>query len=89
MAARAGGARDVAPYWGGSRDAPRSLDHCRIFDAGNDLHLPATGLAGFYLNLEHPLQALCPCHRRVAIDGWLLRTRRWAPTATRGCHLLA
>ena len=43
-----------------------AFDHSRIFDARNHLHLPATGLTGFYLNLEHPLKALRPCHRRVA-----------------------
>ena len=32
-----------------------ALDHRRIFEAGNDLHLPATGCAGFYLDLEHML----------------------------------
>ena len=35
-----------------------ALDHRRIFEAGNDLHLPATGCAGFYLDLEHALQSL-------------------------------
>ena len=35
-----------------------AFDHRRIFEARNHLHRPATGLTGFYLNLEHPLQAL-------------------------------
>ena len=29
-----------------------------IFDAGYHFHIPATGRTGFYLDLEHPLQAL-------------------------------
>ena len=35
-----------------------ALDYRRIFDADNNLHLPATGCASFYLELEHVLQAL-------------------------------
>ena len=29
-----------------------------VFERGNHVHLPATGRTGFYLDLEHPLQAL-------------------------------
>jgi len=36
-----------------------ALYHGRIFDAGNDLHLPATDFAGLHLNLEDALQPLC------------------------------
>jgi len=36
-----------------------ALDHRRIFDAGNELHLPAADLAGLHLNLEDALQPLC------------------------------
>ena len=43
-----------------------ALDHCRIFDAGNDLHLPATGFAGLYIDLEHALQTL----RLMLIAAW-------------------
>ena len=30
-----------------------AFDHGRIFDAGNDFHRPATGLAGLDIDLEH------------------------------------
>ena len=33
-----------------------ALDHRRVFDAGNDLHNPATGFAG--LDIEYALQTL-------------------------------
>ena len=49
-----------------------ALDHARIFDGGNDFHLPATGLD---VDLEHALQPLCPRHRRVACSRWLIRGR--------------
>ena len=52
------GAQGVAPRLVGCRDAPRSLDHGRSFDAGNDLHLPATGFADLDIYLEHALQTL-------------------------------
>ena len=65
-----------------------AFDHGGVCDRGNHFHLPATGLTGVYLDLEYPLESLCPRHRRVAIDWGLLRTRRWTLTATRGRHLL-
>ena len=43
-----------------------ALDHHWIFDAGNHLHLPATGFANLNVTLEHPLQAL----RLRLIDAW-------------------
>jgi len=43
-----------------------ALDHGRIFDAGNDLHLPATGLAGLDIDPEYELQTLRPCDGRMA-----------------------
>jgi len=43
------------------------LDHHRIFDARDDAHCPATGRAGFHLDAEHALPALCPVHRRAAL----------------------
>ena len=60
------GAQGVAPRLVGGRDAPRSLDHGQIFDAGNDLHLPATGFAGLDIDLEHALQTL----RLMLIAAW-------------------
>ena len=65
-----------------------AFDYRRIFDAGNYLHLPATARAGFYLDLEHPIQSLRPTHRRVALYPGLLRTRRWPPCTLRGPYLL-
>ena len=43
-----------------------ALDHGRIFDAGNDLHLPATGFADLDIDLEHALQTL----RLMLIAAW-------------------
>ena len=83
------GAQGVAPRLVGCRDAPRSLDHGRIFDAGNDLHLPATGFAGLYIDLEHALQTLRSCHCRVAVCRGLIRAHRVTPSASGRSHLLA
>ena len=45
-----------------------TLDHRGIFARGNHLHLSTTGCAGLEVPLEHALQAVCPTHRRGAID---------------------
>ena len=34
-----------------------SLDHRRIFNAGNNLNLPRTTLAGLDIDIEHPLES--------------------------------
>jgi len=43
------------------------LDHRRVLDAGDDAHRPAAHRAGFDVNAEHALEALCPSHRRPAL----------------------
>ena len=42
------------------------MNHGRVFDAGDDLYGAAAMLASFDIDLEHALEALCPCHRPVA-----------------------
>ena len=51
-----------------------ALDHRWLFDAHNHIHLSATGFASLNVDFEHALQALRPCHRRVAIDRGLVPT---------------
>lgn len=48
-------------------------DHDGIFDAGNDFHGAATGLAGFDVDVEGPLEALCPSHGGMTPGGGLVR----------------
>jgi hypothetical protein len=45
------------------------LDHHRILDAGDDAHRPAAHRAGVDVDVEYPLQALRPSHRRAALVG--------------------
>ena len=82
------GARGVAPRLGGCRDAPRSLDHGRRFDGGNDLHFSATGFARLDVNLEHALQTLRPCRCGVALCPRLIRAHRVTLPASGRGHLL-
>jgi hypothetical protein len=44
-----------------------SLNHRRIFNAGNDLNLPGAPLAGLDVNIEHPFEPLHPGHRHMAL----------------------
>ena len=85
-AGRGAGVRDVAGILAVLEMRQDALDHRRIFDRGDHFHLTATDLIGFYLNLEHPLQALRPRHRRVAIGRGLLRARRLAGSAPSRGH---
>ncbi len=65
-----------------------ALDHGGVFDAGDDLHLSATGLAGLDIDLEYALQTLRPCHCRMAGRWWVVQARGLTrPAAGRG-HLL-
>jgi hypothetical protein len=41
------------------------LTHNRIFNAGNDLGFPATFTARLDIDIEDPLQSLCPVHGRA------------------------
>ena len=43
-----------------------SVDNGAIFDAGDDLHRPATVRADLSVDIEYSLQALRPTHRDVA-----------------------
>ena len=65
-----------------------ALDHGRIFDARNDLHLPTTGSAGLYIDLEHARQTLRPGHCRVAVCRGLICGHRVPPSASGRSHLL-
>ena len=47
------------------------LDHHRVFDAGNDLNGAAAFTAGFNVDVEEALAALCPGHRCPTFDGRL------------------
>ncbi len=38
------------------------VDDHRIFDTGDHPDSTATLGAGFYIDIEHPLQSLSPCH---------------------------
>ena len=60
-----------------------AFDHRRIFEAGNQPHGPATGLAGLDIHFENALQSLHPSHRRVAIGRGLLRAPQDAVRAAR------
>ena len=66
-----------------------ALDHGRVFDAGNDLHLPATGFAGLNIDLEHTLETLRPGHCRVAYGRGRVCARGLTPSAPRRGHWLA
>ena len=44
-------------------------DDVRIFDAGDDLHGSAAGLASLDIDVEHALEALRPGHDDMAFDG--------------------
>lgn len=55
-------------------------DHHRVFDAGNDPHRTLTLLTGVDVDVEHPLQSLCPRHGRMALYQcfviWIVFIRR-------------
>ena len=44
-------------------------DHLGIFDAGDDLHGSAAGLASLDIDVEHALETLRPGHDDMAFDG--------------------
>jgi len=44
-------------------------DHLGIFDAGDDLHGSAAGLASLDIDVEHALEALRPGHDDMAFGG--------------------
>jgi hypothetical protein len=46
-----------------------SLNHPRIFNAGDDLDLPSTALAGLDIDVKYTLEPLHPRHRRMALGG--------------------
>ena len=48
-----------------------SLDHRRIFNAGDDPDLTTAPIAG--LDVEHPLESLHPSHRGMALGGRLVQ----------------
>ncbi len=48
-------------------------DDAGIFNAGDDFHGTAAGLAGFDIDAEYPLEALCPGHGHMALDRSSLR----------------
>ena len=69
------------------------LDHRRVFDASDDLDLPRAPLAGFDVDIKHPLQPLHPGHRLVALGGRLVYpvlpcrlTPLASPAPLRRCH---
>jgi hypothetical protein len=71
--------RDQGRLGGGSftlqmRQDP--LDNCWLFNAGNDLDLPSTalaGLAGLNIDVKYTLEPLHPGHRSVAIGRHLVQ----------------
>ena len=66
-----------------------ALDHRWLFDAHNHIHLSATGFASLNVDFEHALQALRPCHRRVAIDRGLFRAHRGTRPRRTGVTMFA
>jgi hypothetical protein len=38
------------------------VDHCRVFDTGDDADITTAFAAGFDLDMEHAFQSLCPGH---------------------------
>ncbi len=55
----------------------------RVLTAGDHLGGPATFTAGFNVNIEHPLQALCPAMRT-----WLLESPMILPRDLRAVRRL-
>ncbi len=60
-------------------------DHRRILDTGDHPHRTAAFAAGVNVDVEHPLEPLCPTHRSTALGRrligitarFLLATPRW------------
>ena len=50
-----------------------SLDHRRVFNAGNDLDLPGAPLTGLNIDIKYPLEPLHPGHRLVALGRRLVQ----------------
>ena len=50
-------------------------DDVGIFDAGDDLHGIAAGLAGFDIDAEYALKPLCPCNGGMALGRGLVLCR--------------
>ena len=48
------------------------MDDVGIFDAGDDLHGIAAGLAGFDIDAEYALEPLGPCHGGMALGRGLV-----------------
>ena len=70
--------------------AEYSLDDHGIFDAGDHLGSAAALTAGLDVDVEHPLEALCPRHGGMTFGGCGPRTRRLgivAPTPPGRRHL--
>ena len=64
------------------------FDHGRIFNARDHLDRTAAVLAGLDIDVEHPFQPLCPCHRDVARGCGLVGGLRLAPAAPGRRHWL-
>jgi len=45
------------------------LNHLRIFDAGDDLDVASSIIAGLDVDVEYTLQALRPCYRCPSFGG--------------------
>jgi hypothetical protein len=43
-------------------DSEQRVRIVRVFDTGNDLDNTTTFTTGFYFDIEHTLQSLCPSH---------------------------
>jgi len=48
------------------------VDHCRVFDIGDDADITSAFAAGFDSDREHALQSLCPGHGCPALGGRLV-----------------
>ena len=48
------------------------LDDHRVFDAGDHFDGTTADSAGLNVNIEHPLESLCPGHRHMALRGRFL-----------------
>ena len=69
------------------------FDDSRIFNAGNDLDMPGTPLAGLKLDIKSSLEQLHPRHRHMALSRRLVQpvlpgrlTPLASPAPLRRCH---
>ena len=61
---------------------PPHVDHCRVFDTGDDADLTTAFAAGFDIDMEHAIEALHPAHeggRFVVVDETKNRCGRICP----------